>query len=97
MGGEGGLCCGPSPTCLGLGAGPLPVGGHGLPGERQQPAGVCVCVCVLRWIHPASGTAELSLEGRGAGGRLSGAGVPSWGPGGWERGPQAPTVRRGPR
>ena len=44
----------------------------GSPGERQQPAGgcvyVCVCVCVLRWIRPASGMAELSLEGRGAGG-----------------------------
>lgn len=30
--------------------------------------GVCMCVCVLRWIRPASGMAELSLEGRGAGG-----------------------------
>ena len=72
MGGEGGLWCGPSPTCLGLGAGLLPVGGHGLPGGAPAACwGVCVCVCVvcvLRWIRPASGMAELSLEGRGAGG-----------------------------
>ena len=48
-GAEGGLWCGPSPTCLGPGAGPLPVGGHRLPGSASSLLGcVCVCVCELR-------------------------------------------------
>lgn len=33
----------------------------GCPGVPAAHWGVCVCVCELHWIHPASGTAERSL------------------------------------
>lgn len=36
------------------------------------------------------------LQGKGVWGETVGAGVPSLGPGGWDGGPRAPAVRRGP-
>lgn len=51
----------PLPHLPGAGGWPAACGWSQAARECQQPTGVCVCVCELHWIHPASGTAERSL------------------------------------
>lgn len=87
----------PPPCPCGSAAGPLPVGGH----SHRLPAGAPAVSG-----EGVGGRLEPPCLGHnGAGacragdpvGETARAGVPSLGPGGWDGGPRAPAVRRGPR